>query len=450
MTTRRRVLFVTQSHNIWGGMEQWLHKFTLWLQTNTEWDVRVALPRGRKFNDPDAFLRAHSHMTPVILDVRVGTETVRVNRIARAIAALDADLVVPIATGDVIAAVAKAKARGSRVRFLQPIRALVPELLANTLDAWPVIDGVVSISRLFHRFFEAHLRDDPERLHYVRHGSRPPVVAHSQTGATLRLGFVGRIEPEMKRVFDLVPFIDAVARRGADAEVHVFGSGPAEGELRSRLAPSPLAVMFHGYKTQDELYRDAYPNIDVALLFSGSGEGTPNAICEAMQYGAVPVISRYPGQAGERYVMHGRNGLTFAIGDVESAAGLVTQLANDRALLERLSNQARRDVESDTDVRMHRDWLAIFEKTLSLPQKRGSISRPSREEYGRLNRMVPSSIADALRGALHRYYPHQDGWGEWPGTTPVARERLDQIVAELDAIDQADQRAMHDAYTSPQ
>jgi hypothetical protein len=44
-----------------------------------------------------------------------------------------------------------------------------------------------------------------------------------------------------------------------------------------------------------------------------------------------------------------------------------------------------------------------------------------------------------LRGLTHRYYPHPDGWGEWPGSVPAPPERLREIVADLDAIDRDEQ-----------
>lgn len=442
----RRILFVTQTHNVWGGMEQWLHNFTLWLQSNTDWDVRVAMPRGRRFNDPDAYLREHAHMKPAVLDVRVGTPAVRMRKLADAIVRVDPDLVVPIATGDIFAAVAEAKRRGAKVRHLHPIRALVPDLLANVLDHWPEIDGVVSINRLFHRFFEEQLPADGERLHYVRHGTRPPFTPHDPSrfddpAAPLRIGFVGRIEADVKRMFDLVPLVDALDRANVAVRVHLFGSGPAEGELRARLASSPLPVTFHGYQSQQELYTTAYPMLDVTLLFSES-EGTPNAICEAMQHGVVPVISRYVGQAGERYVIHERNGLTFPVGDVGTAAAHIERLARDRGLLARLSQQARRDVESDTDVRMHRDWVAIFEQTLALPQKVARAA-PLRHSAGRLDRILPAGASDALRALLGRRFPHPDGWAEWPGTEPAPRERRDAIRAEIERIDRDEQARVY-------
>ncbi len=441
----RRVLFLTQTHNVWGGMEQWLHNFTFWLQNNGHWEVRVGLARGRRFNDPDRYLRAHPHITPMIIDARVGTPSARVSGIVRAIEDFDPDIIVPIATGAVFDAVSLAKANGSRVRFLQPNRALVPELMANVLDRWEIVDGVVSISRLFHRFFQEELPAERDRLHYVRHGVRPPAVAgHDRSrlehaALPLRVGFVGRIEPEMKRIFDLPPLIEALSSSGANVEIHLFGSGPAEGELRARLAEIKVPVTFHGYKSQQALYAEAYPVLDVVLLFSGAGEGTPNAICEAMQHGVVPVISRYPGQAGERFVIHERNGFTFPVGDVAAAAAHVKRLAGDRRLLERMSEQARHDVESDTDVRMHGDWLAIFDKTMALPQKRPQARRTA-PGSGRLNRVLSPAVADRVRGLFGRHFLHPDGWSEWPGSEAAAPERITSIEEHLRRIDEDEQR----------
>jgi glycosyltransferase involved in cell wall biosynthesis len=366
-------------------------------------------------------------MRPVILDVRVGTPSVRVRRIVEAIETVDPDLIVPIATGDVFEAVAEAKRRGARVRYLQPVRALVGELLANVVDYWPSIDGVVSISRLFDRFFREQFPADLERVHYVRHGVRPAFVEHDLADK-LRVAFVGRIEPEMKRVFDLVPLAEALA--GENVEIHLFGSGPSEAELRSRLKNAT----FHGYKTQDELYRDAYPHIDVLVLFSAIGEGTPNAIVEAMQHGCVPVIARYQGQAGERFVIDGRNGFTFAPGDIATAAERVLQLARDRALLAELSARAKADVANDTAERMHRDWVAIFEKTLALPQKLPSAPLPQ-QRSGRLDRLLSPKGADTLRQLAHRFYPHPDGWAEWPGTLPASAARVRDVLADLERLD---------------
>ncbi len=420
-----RVLFLTQAHNAWGGMEQWVHNFTLWLQAQPGWEVRFALPKGRELNDPESYARAHPHIQWTGLDVRVGTESARIRAVVDAIANDDPDILIPIGSGVAFPAVAEAKRRGSRVRFLPAVRGLVPGLIANIAEFWPSIDGVVSISRLFHSYFEEALPpQDSERVHYVRHGARPAFVAHVDA-PKLRAGYVGRITHEHKRIGDLVQFSEAIGDR---VEIHIFGTGPAEAEVRERM---PHAV-FHGVVSQDELYRTGYPNLDVLLLFSDL-EGTPNAIVEAMHHGVVPVIARYFGAAGEGFVVDGRTGFTFAVGDVPRAVELVSMLARDRAVLLASSEQARRSMAGDSDVRMHRDWIAIFEKTLRMPPRAGGVPRVA--PAGRLDRLVSPGVADRIRSWTGRYFPHPDGWAEWPGSMPVSAEREAAVMEALVRID---------------
>jgi glycosyltransferase involved in cell wall biosynthesis len=421
----KRVLFLTQTHNVWGGMEQWLHNFTEWLQGHSDWEVRVGLARGTQFNDPDAYRAAHPHIHPIVLDARAGTESARIDAIVRAIETFQPDLVVPIATAAVFPAIARARQRGANVRLVVPVRSLHPDLFVNVVDQFEIVDGVVAISRLIHRWFLEKLPGEAERIHYVRHGVRPPVVQRLQS-ERLRVGFIGRLEPEIKRALDLIPFARALQQQ--NIELHIYGSGPSEDELRKSIG----WAHFHGYAPQNLLYSTSYPQLDVVLLFS-SEEGTPNVVVEAMQHGVVPVVSCYRGQAAEGFVVEGETGLTFDVGDTEEAARLVAGLASDRELLARLSQNAADAVAGDSDVRMHRDWLAIFERTRSLPAK------PAGREIvvpraGRLERVVPAALANAFR-ALLRPAQHADGWSEWPGTLPADRARVAEVLADLKRLD---------------
>jgi glycosyltransferase involved in cell wall biosynthesis len=404
-------------------MEQWLHNFTWWLQHNTDWDVRVGVVRGERYNNADAYIAAHPHIRPVVLDVRAGTESSRIAAVRCAVADVRADLVVPIASGTVFAAMAGE----NRARLVVPVRSQHPDLFVNIVDFFPIIDAVVVVNKLMKRWFDEHLH---ERIHYVRHGVKPATQLHVlDRSKPLRVGFIGRLEPVVKRVLDLIPLVNLLQ---SDVEVHVYGDGPSESELRAALAGR---AVFHGYASQERLYAEAYPNLDVVLLFS-TEEGTPNVICEAMQHAVVPVTSRYRGQAGEGFVIDDVTGFTFAVGDAAGAARQIDVLARDRELLERLSRAAYENVRGDTDVRMHRDWLAIFESTLALPMKTVG-EPPTVQPAGRLDRIVGASIADHLRVLFHRGATHSDGWGEWPGTMPADGARVASVVRELEQIDRS-------------
>jgi glycosyltransferase involved in cell wall biosynthesis len=330
------------------------------------------------------------------------------------------------------------------VRFVVPVRGLAPQLFVNIRDYFPIVDAVVGVSRLIERYF-LETTHDHERIVYVRHGAPlPPDRSREDPGSAtpLRVAFVGRLDPDpaVKRVLDLVPFASALQRLNAPVELHLYGDGPAADDLRKELGGLSLPVVFHGHVPQELLLSNEYRRLDVLLLFSAI-EGSPNAVCEAMARGVVPVIARYLGAAGERFVVDGINGYTFPVAGVETAAEIVDRIARDRALLARLSVAAF-DAVDDAE-RMHRDWLAVLERVLRQPVHRADLtgldlSRPA----GRLDRFLPTALADGLRVAFGRGFRHPDGWAEWPGTLPVPGQRTDEVLRDLRRIDNEQQAAI--------
>lgn len=429
------VLFVTQTHNVWGGMEQWLHHFSRWLQLRG-WRVRAALPRGRSFNDPVAYLEEHPHLDPIVMDVRDGSERMRVAALAGAIRQSEASIVIPIASGAIFSAMGEARRRGARSRLLVPIRSLHPDLFCNVADHASEIDQVVAISRLIEATISGMLPRDG-RVAYVRHGVRPARRCRTPTPGRLRIGFVGRLEQATKRVLDLPALASALGRRRVPADLQIFGCGPDEKAVRRSVRGSDDAVpvRFHGTIGQDALYERAYPELDLLVLLSPA-EGSPNAVYEAMQHGVVPVVSRFLGQGPERIVRHGETGIVFPVGDMEAAANEIASLAEDRERLERLSQSARHEVEKDTNERMHRDWESILEAMLERAPKPAdpALRRPAAGE-SRLDALLPAAAIAGLRRLLGRSFPHPDGWGEWPGTAPASPRCIEAVrrrIVELD------------------
>jgi glycosyltransferase involved in cell wall biosynthesis len=430
--TRKRILFVTQTYNVWGGLETWLHEFSSWLERSGKWDVHAGLARGARWNDDAAFLRAHPHLRSHPIDVRVGTWAAIESAIDRTITRIEPDLVVPLLTGGAFGAVARVKERGSRVRLVVPVHSLIPELFVNLSDFAPIVDGVVTTNRLFHQYLAQQFE---ERAAYVRQGAPPParpVERAVRLEGPVRVGYVGRIEQPAKRVLDFVPFAHAL--RGENVELHFFGAGAAENELAERLRATGVPFVMHGYQTTEALEAEAWPMLDLAMLFSESEGATPFSVCEAMMHGVVPVISQYPGQIAEAFVIHEQNGLTFPVGDVETAARHVAALAKDRERLGALSQAAIDSTRNDTRERMHRDYADALERMLALPQKKDAVSR--REiAAGRLDRVVGSNIADRMRALLRRRYPHDASRAEWPEHAPADPARAREVVAELSKLD---------------
>lgn len=410
----RRLMFVTQTHTMWGGNEWWVHHLGQRM-LDRGWEVYAGLAWGARFSDPRSYALAHPHLRPVVMDARVGTESARILAVRRAMRRARPDVVIPVGIGAVYPAM-----RGFDATLIAPVLSLHEGVLSNVLDFHDVIDLAVPNSRLLERFLLGNL--DPAVVRYIRQGAPHATTVRPARTPRLRAGIVSRLEEVSKRVLDL-PRVAALI--GDDVELHVFGDGPDRETLMT--AMQGRATM-HGYMPTDELYREAYPNLDVLLLFSPA-EGSPNVVYEAMQNGVVPVSSRFAGSAAEGILRNEENALLFDVGDAECAARHLAALANDRARLERMSDAARRSIAGYTDDDMYDAWVEAIESTPRRARRRGATTLPP---GGRLERAgVPPGVAELLRRFLGIRFPHGNGWSEWPGSQPAQAGTEARVTTQL-------------------
>jgi len=416
----RRLMFVTQTHTVWGGNEWWVHHLSQRM-LGRGWEVYAGLARGARFSDSRLYAAAHPHLHAVEMDARVGTESARIGAVMRALRRVQPDVVIPIGIGATFEAMRRFDAT-----LIAPVLSLHEGVLANVIDFRDVIDVAVPNSRLLERLLLREL--DPGMVHYVRQGAPRATTVRSARTPRLRVAVVSRLEEISKRVLDLAHVAERI---GDDVELHVFGDGPDREALEKALRGR---ATMHGYMPTEQLYRQAYPNID-ALLFFSPAEGSPNVIYEAMQNGVVPVSSRFMGSAAEGILRHGENALLFEIGDAETAAAHLTSLAGDRAWLKRLSDAARTTMTTYTDDDMYDAWIDVIE---SAP-RRSRGRRPSAlPPSGRLERAgLPAPAADFLRRLFGVRFPHASGWDEWPGSQPASAETGVRIRKQLADIERS-------------
>jgi len=111
----------------------------------------------------------------------------------------------------------------------------------------------------------------------------------------------------------------------------------------------PCEIRVLGRYADDLSLSVAYSAVDV-LAAPAVEEAFGLTLIEAMSCG-VPVVAFRAGGPGE-IVTDGTDGLLVAPGDVTELAGALRVLAGDRALRERLGDQARRTVEARFDIRL--------------------------------------------------------------------------------------------------
>jgi glycosyltransferase involved in cell wall biosynthesis len=142
-------------------------------------------------------------------------------------------------------------------------------------------------------------------------------------------------------------------------EVHCYGKGPLDSELRSFISSHHLGghVFLHEPLSQTELW-DQISGSDLVVLPSLS-EGFGMAAAEAMAL-EVPVIASRIGGLAE-VIVDSQEGLLFDPGDAKALAAKIIQIRNDSALRAKLTAAGRKKIESYRPKLIARQWRMFYE-----------------------------------------------------------------------------------------
>jgi glycosyltransferase involved in cell wall biosynthesis len=156
--------------------------------------------------------------------------------------------------------------------------------------------------------------------------------------AEIRLGYVGRLEQNQKRILDLVLLAAELRDRKLPFHVDVIGDGSDRQMLVRRVQEAGLArdFRFWGWLSPPDVQLRML-DLDALVLFSDH-EGLPNALLEAMAHGVVPVVTRIP--SGHVDVVREENGFLVGVGDIRGFADGVQALGADSGRRRRLQQAA--------------------------------------------------------------------------------------------------------------
>jgi glycosyltransferase involved in cell wall biosynthesis len=243
------------------------------------------------------------------------------------------------------------------------------------------IDCAVSVSAEIHRRTTEECGVPPERARRIPYGVRPLGEAEararaegSRAGGPLRVGYVGRLVEEQKRVSEMAPLAAELARRGVEFELHVVGEGRARAALEAEFRRLGVAgrVRFWGWLPPAEV-KLRLAELDVFLLMSDY-EGLSVALLEAMGHALAPVVTRIASGTGE-VVEDGRNGFLVPVGDIQTFAERIGRLARDRNLLASFRRAAWESSRGYTVGRMADEYVRCFAEARELNSRRGARGR---------------------------------------------------------------------------
>ena len=180
-----------------------------------------------------------------------------------------------------------------------------------------------------------------------------------RSDSVLNLVYVGRLA-EVKGVFEALEATALLRDEGISVNLAIAGSGPAERQLRLRIAELGIEdrVTLKGPLFGAEK-NELWLNSDAFLFPTSHHEGLPYALLESMAAGTVPVTC--PVGAIPDVIEHQKHGLFVPPKDARALAAAIKWLHEHRDELSRLGEAARQRVlQNYTVTRMANDFRQIY------------------------------------------------------------------------------------------
>jgi glycosyltransferase involved in cell wall biosynthesis len=436
-----RVLIFTGTASQIGGVETWIDRLCGHLRSTDLLPI-VGLAKGMVHHNPQRFKQFHPELDTIEIDGRGLTSEGRIRALTRCVRHVNPTIAIPMSLVEANQAITRCKEIGQDVRLVTHAQGNLPAMLADLRFFEPVIDHVVCPGRLTQHVLCSWGGFNAERVTHVPNGAAPSQHERvPNTKRVIRIGYVGRFSQVDKRVLDIIPFVEKLRARHTAFSMKIAGQGSEERTLREALG-GVSEVAFCGSLTQDQLYRDFYPHIDVLVLFSAS-EAFGIVLAEAMMNGVVPVTSQYVGFSSERLVVHEQNGLSFPVGDTEAAVEQVDRLARDATLLDQLSEGGKRLAQSKYSwQKCLTEWERVLRDVAYRPVRRSGGKTLSLwpDPPGRLDRLgVPSVITDGIRRVRRRLIGPAvpPGGTEWPlHNVTYSTTELEEVATACEAAEQ--------------
>lgn len=423
-----RVLFLTQTASVLGGVERWLADLAPGL-ANRGWDVHLGLADGPMHHVAERYLEAWPALAELphrLVKASSGMALGRARALDAAIGAIRPDVVVPVTMHEAVAAVVRRRKKGEDVRLVYPVHELEFACFDAVASTVGLLDGVVSVNRLMLDALKELGGLASDRAFHVPHGARASAAVGGRFDARrpVRIGYCGKLQEQQKRAMDIAELACGLRDGGVDFAIDVAGTGACETELRERFEREALGqrATFHGWLNDDVLYGELLPSLDV-LFVSSDAETGPLVAWEAMAHGVLVLSSRFRGLTREGLLRDADTALVFPVGAPREAARRLVEGLSNRTELRRIAERGRRLAASSLVVDRAIDaWSAVLEEIVRRPGRTG-IAPISDMPIGGFR----ESVEERVRAFLRR--PRISGtWhGEW------MRYRLAEVPASVRA-----------------
>lgn len=158
----------------------------------------------------------------------------------------------------------------------------------------------------------------------------------------LRISYLGRIEPN-KGMTELLIACQRLKKEGFPFQLVIAGKEQTEGEYLPQFAQWLGDSFEYVGLVSGQTKCDFLRSLD-AFVLPTYFEGLPMSLLESMSYGKAPIVT--PVGSIPQVVRDGENGIFVKDHDVDSIVVAIKRLSDDRALLRKLGEEARKTIFS--------------------------------------------------------------------------------------------------------
>lgn len=406
-----KVLFLTKSYPIYGGVERFLADLVQGL-TGKGFDCRVGLANGRTYHKADLYARAYSELRWFPLHAPTGSPIGRRMAIAKALVTHRPDIVIPLMLADGLHVASKLK-NLLDFRIVYSVHEIGDGVAKDINLYGHSLDCVVVPDKTTKDLVKRNI-DDSGKINVISHGVPVGRPGARKSSDKLRIGYCGRLQQAQKRISDLVDIVAKLEKKGWPYSLTVAGDGPDRAWLEKEIGATTKTgeVAFLGAKDRSFLYEVFYPEIDV-LIITSDWETGPLVAFEAMMHQCVVVTADYRGRRENAFLEHEKNALVFPVGDIERTVACLGRLRADHSLAATLGKQGRMDALSGKSLdRMIDRWDTVV-RYLRGPTRASSANDTWNVVLDALS-ISPEVAKEFLRRGLGRAFPHKSAGEEWP------------------------------------
>lgn len=254
----------------------------------------------------------------------------------------------------------------------------------------------------------------PVRIPY---GVPTPEGAAIKVPGRLRVGFVGRLTEEQKRISEVTRAFCRITQQLEGVEAIIYGDGPDRQNVVDILAAEGNSgrVSLAGAVPSDQIQQRLIDECDTVVLLSDY-EGLPISLLEAMACGLVPVCLNIRSGIPELI----DDGITGLLVDdrEDSFTGAIRRLRDDDELWHRQSLAARKRIRAENSLDAAAElWCQLFNDLHKAEQSKKTVAIPKtfvlpphnpelKYEDVRIQGMAPKTPGQKLWNSFRKLVRH--------------------------------------------